>query len=127
MAMSQEAHFRCVHCKNDFELTTEQVDAFMESGKVACPRCSHGLVFKEHDLAKLVAVKSKNRRRILMFGCLTIGLPLLNIWGLLQWGSGLAFLSSFLTFLVLVSAVPALKDVSFVRLDLEPENPVGQG
>lgn len=127
MAMPQEAHFRCVHCKNDFELTTEQVDAFMEAGTVACPQCSQGLVFKEHDLAKLVAVKSKNRRRILMFGCLTIGLPLLNIWVLLQWGSGLAFVSYFFTFLVLVSAVPALKDVSFVRLDLEPENPVGQG
>lgn len=127
MAMSQEAHFRCVHCKNDFELTTEQVDAFMESGTVVCPRCTYGLVFKEHDLAKLVAVKSKNRRQILMFGCLTIGLPLLNLWILLQWGSGLAFLSSFLTFLVLASAVPALKDISFVRLDLEPENPVGQG
>ena len=127
MAMSQEAHFRCVHCKNDFELTTEQVDAFMEAGTVACPQCSQGLGFKEHDLAKLVAVKSKNRRRILMFGCLTIGLPLLNIGVLLQWGSGLAFVSCFFTFLVLVSAVPALKDVSFVRLDLEPENPVGQG
>jgi len=54
-------------------------------------------------------------------------LPLLNLWILLQWGSGLAFVSYFFTFLVLVSAVPALKDVSFVRLDLEPENPVGQG
>lgn len=127
MAMSQEAHFRCVHCKNDFELTTEQVDAFMEAGTVTCPQCSHGLVFKEHDLAKLVAVKSKNRRRIIMFGCLTIGFPLLNIGVLLQWGSGLAFVSSFFTFLVLVSALPALKDVSFVRLDLEPENPVEQG
>lgn len=47
--------------------------------------------------------------------------------GLVAMGQRLGLCELFFTFLVLVSAVPALKDVSFVRLDLEPENPVGQG
>lgn len=126
MTMSQDVQFRCVQCKNDFELTIEQVDAFMACGTVVCPRCPLTLRFKENDLAKLVAVKSKNRRRIVIFGCLTIGLPLLNIGVVLQWGGGMGFVSFIVTFVILSSAVPALKDVSFVRLDLEPDNPLVQ-
>lgn len=126
MTMSQDVQFRCVQCKNDFELTIEQVDSLMACGTVVCPRCSQTLRFKENDLAKLVAVKSKNRRRIVIFGCLTIGLPLLNIGVVLQWGGGMGFVSFIVTFVILSSAVPALKDVSFVRLDLEPDNPLVQ-
>lgn len=126
MTMSQDVQFRCVQCKNDFELTIEQVDGLMACGTVVCPRCSQILRFKENDLAKLVAVKSKNRRRIVIFGCLTIGLPLLNIGVVLQWGGGMGFVSFIVTFVILSSAVPALKDVSFVRLDLEPDNPLAQ-
>lgn len=126
MTMSQDVQFRCVQCKNDFELTIDQVDAFMDCGTVVCPRCSQKMRFKANDLAKLVAVKSKNRRRILTFGCLTIGLPLLNIGVLLQWGGGMGFVSFIVTFVVLSTAVPALKDVSFVRLDLEPDYQLAQ-
>ena len=52
MTMSQDLQFRCVQCKNDFELTIDQVDAFMGCGTVVCPRCSQELRFKENDLAK---------------------------------------------------------------------------
>jgi len=126
MAMSQEVSFRCMQCKNSFELTIEQVDDFMACGTVECSPCSQRLRFKEHDVAKLVEVKRKNRRRIWIFGCLTIGLPLLNILVILKWGAGMGFIGFFVIFLVLVSVVPALKDISFVLLDLEPDNQVMQ-
>lgn len=123
MTMSQEVNFRCMQCKNNFELTIEQVDTFMACGSVECPLCSQRLVLKEHDVAKLVAVKSKNRRRIWVFAFLTIGLPLLNMLVALQWGPEMGFVGFFVTIVVLATAVPALKDISFVQLDLKPETP----
>lgn len=127
MTMSQDVQFCCMHCKKYFDLSTDQVDTFMACGTVVCPQCSQSLGFKEHDLAKLVAVKSKNERKIWVFGFLSIGMPLLNILVVLQWGIAMGFVGFFVTFFVFATAVPGLKEVAFIRLDLEPRTQVVQG
>lgn len=118
MAMSQEVDFRCLQCDKPFELTHDQVDELMACGGVECPHCVQSLALPAGELARLVSVKDKNRRKILVFGSMAVGMPVTNIIVTLQWGSGLGFLSFFIGLFIFYSSLPSLKETSFIRIDL---------
>ena len=120
--MHQEADFRCVPCKAHFELTVDQIDDLLASGAVACAQCHQVLDIKESDRAKLIRMKGKNLRAGLVFGCLTVGVPLANIVVVMQWGSGMGFISFFISLLLMSGLLPLLKDGTFIRLELDKEN-----
>ena len=127
MTMSQDVSFSCLCCQNHFELMTDQVDVFMASGSLVCPKCSQALGFGEFDLEKLVAVKNKNERRVWLVFFIMVVLPLLSLLSILKWGGFMGIVGAFVWVCVSSALMPFTQDVAFVRLDLKPISQMTRG
>ena len=119
MTIFQTVDVRCLHCDNAFELLDEQVNESIDGGSVKCPSCAQILLLKEADVAKLLCVRVGNKRRVIVFGSLAVGVPVVNILVLVEWGSMMGFLSFFVGLLVCACLLPTQGRTSFIRLDLD--------
>ena len=119
MTITKTVDVRCLHCDNAFELLAEQVNESIECGSVKCPNCAQALLLKEADVVKLLSVIASNKRAIIMFGSLTMGVPVVNIFVLIQWGAAMGFLSFFAGLLIGACLLPKKGSTSFIRLDLD--------
>ena len=119
MTISQIVDIRCLHCDNSIELLADQVNESIDCGSVKCPSCSQTLSLKEADVAKLRSVIAINKKAIIMFGSLAVGVPAVNIFVLVQWGAAMGFLSFFAGLLICACLLPKQGSTSFIRLDLD--------
>lgn len=119
MTIFQTVDVRCLHCDNAFELLDEQVNESIDGGRVKCRSCAHMLLLKEADVAKLLSVRAGNKRRVIVFGSLAVGVPVVNILVLVEWGVMMGLLSFFVGLLVCACLLPAQGSTSFIRLDLD--------
>lgn len=119
MTISQTVDVRCLHCDNSFELLADQVIESIDCGSVKCPNCRQTLSLKEADVAKLLGVIASNKKAMIIFGSLAVGVPVVNIFVLIQWGATMGFLSFFAGLLICACLFPTLGSTSFIRLDLD--------